>query len=227
MVSGKIVRAASAAVWVGAAIAVSQGGPARAGVIFSDGPGGVQPDEQVLVPIGQSGQTIFGVTQQSGATVLFNDAVGDEVLTTTSLRGAPRIDSADGLFASLRVSLADGLFFTEFEANPLFATTGLSFVVGVLDSVTGMVDYEMFTSRNGNNFFGVTATEGTLFRFIDIVGPANGIAEVRQLRIGGITEGGAVTPPVPEPGTLALLGTGAVGLLLGAYRRRRGAAAAA
>jgi hypothetical protein len=71
-----------------------------------------------------------------------------------------------------------------------------------------------FALGNGENFFGIQATGGDVITSIAFNTNGIGVADLRQVRIGG------VAAAVPEPGTwaLMLLGFGAVGVSM---RRRR------
>ncbi|MES2460121.1 MAG: PEP-CTERM sorting domain-containing protein [Armatimonadota bacterium] len=209
---------------------------AQADIVFYDGAGGVQPDENVLLssnqplgpagiitgttnqPLGPAG-IITGTTNQSNTLITFTQPTASEPLSVNS-NGQARIVANDNLFTSLRTSVASGTTFSLFEANPNFLAGGTLFTVRVTED-NGQVSNRNFVSGNGQNFFGVQAIAGQRISFIDILGPTNSIQDVRQIRIGGISS--SVTPnAVPEPSEWLAMGMAATsvgGLMLRARRR--------
>ena len=188
----------------------------RADIVFHDGAGAVQPDENVLLPTGQSGTTINGTTNQTNTPVIFTQPTSPETLTTPA-NGQARIASADQVgYTSLRTELASGFSFTEFEANPVFTSADLSFTVGVVEP-NGDVNSHVFISGSGNSFFNLQAINGQSMKYVDITGPTNSIRDVRQIRIGGIAAT-AVPLPLAGWGGLALLG--GLGITKGLRSRR-------
>ena len=198
--------------------AVACGSAAKADMIFHDGAGFIQPAENVLLPTGQTGLTVTGETNQTHVTVNFSQPTLPEQITTPA-NGQSRIAGVDGAYTSLRIELASGYFFTQLEANPIFLSGGIDFVVGAFDPVNSIWT-EHFISGSGNSYFSVEATDGWLISYVDITGPANSIQDVRQIRIGGVQNGQGPLP-VPEPGTAALLAFGAFGFAGNLYRMRR------
>jgi len=72
-----------------------------------------QPDENVLLNTGLTGNPIFGTTNQTGLAVRFT---GNENLTAPA-NGQARIDAADGFFTSLIIDVPNGSF-TSLIFNP-------------------------------------------------------------------------------------------------------------
>jgi hypothetical protein len=214
-------RTAAAAAAVALGIVALASAPARADIIFYDSPGGIQPEENVLLVSNQVGPAIIGTTNQTDSVVNFTQPVLAENLTTPA-SGQARIAAVDGAYTSLRTSLASGTF-SLFEANPIFLSGGVPFNVIVTED-NGTKTTREFTSGSGQSYFGVQAIAGQRISFIDIVGPTNSIQDVRQIRIGGVQ---STLNPVPEPGAVAfgvVMGGGLLGLVARGRRRRGGSA---
>ena len=201
---------------------------APAGLIIEDRPSFVQPDENVLLRDDNvAALTTAGITNQTRTLVLFSQPVAAESILSPS-QGQARIDAVDGEFASLRIELEQGLLFTELEANPHIVSRGLSYTILAFDALGALLGSATFTSANGQNYFGVLATGGTLIRYVDFLAPTNAIEDVRQVRIGGIRpeeiEPPEEVPIAPEPSSLALISIGVLGLLRSGLRSPRKAA---
>lgn len=190
--------------------------PASATIIIYSDPGSLQPDENVLFESEQTGNPVFGSTNQTGTGVTFQ---ANEVLTTPSA-GQARVEADDEGLGQLEFFLTDEtLGFTEVEFN-IFGTGATA------DSVTlnfedqfGNIFSDSFEIDQGENFFSALAIDGQLITNVSFL--LNGdVADVRQVRIGGITEIGVGSGTVPEPASWALMigGFGLVGMSL---RRRR------
>ena len=224
-----LVAAATAALALSALLAPS----AKADIIFYGTPGGVQPEENVLLSNnGIAAMSLTGTTNQTGTQVIFTQPRDAEMIVSPS-SGQSRIASQDGVaFSSLRTTLATGFSFTEFEANPIFTTGGITFTVGVRE-IDGTSSQTSFVSGNGQSYFGIEAINGQRMEWVDInvqnpVGGtalSNVIQDVRQIRIGGVARTADV---VPEPGAVAfgvVMGGGLLGMMARG-RRRKGVAAA-
>jgi len=197
---------------------------AKADIVFYTSAGGIQPEENVLLQNNDvQGLVITGTTNQTQTLITFTQPVSPELLVSPS-QGQSRIAGADGAFTSLRTSVAAGTTFTLFEANPTFLNSGVTFTVGVVED-NGQTSTQSFVSGAGQSYFGVQAILGQRISYVDILGPTNSIADVRQIRIGGIAR--TTTNPVPEPSEWLAMGMAAasVGGLMVRARRRKSVAA--
>ncbi len=165
-----------------------------------------QPDENVLLNTGLTGNPIFGTTNQTGLDVRFT---GTEDLTAPA-NGQARIDAADDLFTFLMIDVPNGSF-TSLILNPDATMNGT--VDFTATTNTGVqVFNNIAVSGNGQNFFTFTTIDGQ--RFLSIAFQADGalaFADTSQVRIGG-----AAVPDAAS--TLSLLGLGVAGI---AVARRR------
>ena len=103
------------------------------------------------------------------------------------------------------------------------------FSIGVQDDTYGVEDIEYWENANGDAFLLFTSYNGVL-AVLELAD--NGVAAVdgaiiaSGLNIGGYQQGFEIdmnpgaAPPIPEPGTMLLIGTGLIGIL-GYVRRRR------
>jgi len=200
--------------------------PAAASVVINSGPGAIQPDENVLFNNGPvPGFTLEGITNQTNTLV---SITGGETLVASG--GQARLDTTDGTISSpftfntftnqlVGFDLSNaGLAFTQAEFR-LFGGTATSATLTFVDT-----DGEIFTQAltiPASGFFSAQAIDGQLIDFFSVA--ANGtIGDVRQVRIGGVTDigGGGSGAAVPEPATWAMMivGFGAAGAMM---RRRK------
>lgn len=122
---------------------------------------------------------------------------------------------------NVTVQLENGATFTKLILN-IDVTNGLPPPTQVQFTVNytlagGQVFNQVFTvDPNGQNFFGITASEGAVINSVTVQG-LNGttFADINQWRLGGFSRPGEV----PEPASLFLLGSGLLGTA-GAVRRR-------
>ena len=192
---------------------------AQASIIFFDGPGAVQPDENLLFngegTFPGPGMTVKGRTNQTDT--IFN-LIGMESLVTPS-NGQARVEDEGGTgFASLLVDALDSdVFYTEFEANLNAEADGVANIRVTDDSGT-VFDFSFNVNGGGQNFFGLQAIDGQLINTVLITTVGIELQDVRQIRVGGITDGDNPPDNTPEPTTMALLGLGLIGA---GYARRR------
>lgn len=153
-----------------------------------------------------------------GATVLFSSTMDSLVAPSN---GQARIEASDGALNQLSFSLLGGYTFSSAVFNLFNASNaGTSVTISYFDpNLMSMANQTFDLSANGQNFFGFSGDAGETFSGLTFQFNDGAIADLRQLRLGGVAS--TTIPAVPEPGTWALLvlGLGAVGSSL---RRRTG-----
>ena len=223
-------RSALTALLAAATFAVA--GWANAGVIFTPGNNPEPNEENILFDVNPGdGLTVFGETQDSELLVFFT---GLETLTTPAA-GQARIEAVDGSFTDLTFGLVDG-YFLDFILNPDFVDSAPpvdgSILVTVFLAGGGSAQYNFAVNSNGQNFLTIVATDGDLIDNINIQSSVElQFVNLSQPRISGAfgcPPGSTVEEcleqqpsPIPEPGTLALIGMGLLGLALVQRRRVR------
>lgn len=168
-----------------------------------------QPDENILLNTGLSGNPIFGTTNQTGLAVRFT---GTEDLTAPAM-GQARIEAVDGAFTSLMVDVPNGSF-TSLIFNPDATMDGT--VDFTATTNTGVqVFNDIALSGSGSNFFTFTTIDGQ--RYLSIAFEADvPLADAAQFRIGGAQLDVHDVPDAAS--TLSLLGLCVAGI---AVARRR------
>jgi hypothetical protein len=133
---------------------------------------------------------------------------------TVPSSGQARVEAASGTFTDFSFfSLAGGTFTSAIlNLQPLQSpgppTSGtVTFTVeraGEADFMSGPLDI----STNGNNFFAIEAINGQQILSVSFTSSLE-LSDVRQVRIGGaVGPGGDPVDPIPEPMSMALLGSG-------------------
>lgn len=185
--------------------------PAAAQVTIYNSAGNVQPEENVLLPQGQVGQTITGVTNQTDTSVTFVSTADEEL--TTPANGQARIETTEdpSSLSGLLFYLTNGESFTEFEFDLHQSLTANQTVTLYYEGPeSGSMTYNL---GNGANWLAGEADQGYYFTKIEFGTSGQGVTDIRQIRLGGI---GAITAPVPEPSTwlMMFIGFAALGLFM-------------
>ncbi len=211
MVLKKLIFCLSVALLIGLASI----GSARADIIIVTG-NNPQPDENVLLNTGISGNPIFGTTNQTGLSVRFSSS---ETLIAPA-NGQARIEAADGTLTNLTIDIP-GATFASLILNIDAATAGsVSFVVTENNGQQTAGTFALGAS--GENFFTITAINGQRISSVafttTVAMVVTNVDDVAQIRIGGAQP---VQQPIPEPTTMLLLGTGLFGVAAKVRKRQK------
>ena len=190
-------------------------GSARADIIIATG-NNPQPDENVLLNTGLTGNPIFGTTNQTGFSVRFSS---NENITAPA-NGQARIEAVDGSLTQLTIDLP-GATFTSLILNIDAAAAGsVNFVVTENNGQQTAGTFALGAS--GENFFTITAINGQRISSVafttTVAMVVTNVDDVAQIRIGGAQP---VQQPIPEPTTMLLLGTGLFGVAAKVRKRRK------
>jgi hypothetical protein len=179
--------------------------PAFANAVFTLG-NHPQPNEQnILFTTDQTGTTVNGFTNHTNTLVQFSSTTDTLVVTSA---GQAKVTAADGLVNDITITVP-GFVFRDFIMNPFDPAANNDLTVSVTMSDGSVFSFGPYGSINGNNFLTITTTGGELIKSVT-VDSAGGFDDLRQPRISDI---------VPEPSSLLLLGSGALGLA-GMLRRK-------
>lgn len=200
------------------AICLTAAFPASAAVTINNAPGAIQPAENVLLPGGQSGSTVFGSTNQSATSVTFH-ALNNDTLQTNA-NGQARISASDGSLATVEFFLTDPLkVFKEFEFNLFKSVEGLQSVTIFYNGSPNGSTVFSNSVGTGENFYSGKATGTDYFSKISFSTSNVGVTDLRQVRLGGV---GPLAQALPEPATWLLMMIGFAGIGF-AMRKRNGA----
>ena len=130
--------------------------------------------------------------------------------------GQSRIEAATGTFDAVKINFADpSLGFTKLIFNLDADVDGFANFQAV-DQFGNVFNFNNIAlDGNGNNFFGLQASNGEIAVSFSLISTVTSqINDLAQVRLGAANIG-----IIPEPGSLALLGIGLLGLA-GLTRRR-------
>lgn len=190
-------------------------GSARADIIIATG-NNPQPDENVLLNTGLTGNPIFGTTNQTGLSVRFSSS--ENLIAPAN--GQARIEAADGTLTNLTIDIP-GATFASLIVNIDAATAGsVSFVVTEDNGQQTAGTFALGAS--GENFFTITAINGQRISSVafttTVAMVVTNVDDVAQIRIGGAQP---TQQPIPEPTTMLLLGTGLFGVAAKVRKRQK------
>ena len=191
--------------------------PAWADIIVLNGVNNAGTDN-VLLNDATNVPVVTGTINAGAFTALFESDGGN---LDAEASGQAVVTAADGHdpFVDIRFYLQDA-FFTRAVFNLNSAVDGLMMIRVTGINIDGGLFEDVFTvDDNGENFFTVDAINGQYIHTIALIAQGDvEFQDLRQVRIGGATTRDEL--PVPEPGLLALLGSGVLGLAL---KRRQSA----
>ena len=193
---------------------------ANATIIFTEGNHPQEDESNILFGASETGTTITGEVDHSGIGVDFSSLTGQTLLQKAKGQADIFNATSGGLLNSITVSLADDRTFGDFILNlqGLDGTAHISVDCNDCGATPATFDIE---GKSGSNFLTTVAIDGETMTSISVTMlSGSGWTDFKQPRISGVegfTPGPG--PGVPEPATLALLGSALLGY--GAMRRRK------
>jgi len=191
---------------------------AHADAIFQSGQN-ISNFVSVVGTSGETGMTINGATNKTPSVPIRFTSPQSMVGGS----GAASIDAPTGTFLSSVTISAPGFSFDSIEFNATTLSCSGVLMISVLmtngQTFTCPLSTCAFSNVNGNNRYTVFTANGE--RILDVTissigGSGTGFKELSQVRFNGSAGG---FEPIPEPGTLGLLGTGLISLA-GITRRK-------
>ena len=189
---------------------------AGASIIINDNQSGSGSLGIVLLP-GDDLDSMIITGDRGGTDVIFE---GNELLVSPS-GGQATIRATDGSFTWLAIYLESGFVFDRLVFNLDAESDGEIEFTATDDQGNIFVEIRPL-DQNGQNFFSIDSDalqQISRVEFTTTVGVTiTELDQIRQVRVGGISELGNQPPDVPEPGTLISVGAGLIAL--GVWRHR-------
>jgi hypothetical protein len=189
---------------------------ANASIIVATGNNPSGTEQNVLLTSGATGSTISGTTNQSNTVV--NITSSTQLVADAS--GQSTITASVGSFNNITIGIASGSIFTDLifavdvAGNGTSCASCLTFTANANETnntVSTVTAPGTFGAGPGTSFFTATATNGETLNSFTLTS-SSPLADIRQIRISGVSSPGGGTGAVPEPSTYLLVAAG-VGLI--------------